>query len=84
MAAHACAAYAEGLLAVVQHVPPAIALQTSGRFFLALLGINSFLADNKTVSEYHIGIGRLHHNNEYMTACLFRGPTVSWLNPAGP
>ena len=84
MAACACATHTERLLAVVQHVPPAVAFQTSGRLFLALLGVDSFLADDKSIGEYHISIGRLCHNNEYVAACLIRGPTVCWLNPSGP
>ena len=79
MVACACATHAERLLAVIRHVPPAMALQTSGRLFLALLGVNSFLADDKSVSEYHISISRLCHNNEYVAACLIWGPTVCWL-----
>ena len=62
MAAHACPADVEGLLAVVQHVPPAVAIQASGGFFLAFFGVDSFLTYDKAIGEYCVGIFGFGHN----------------------
>ena len=76
-------ACAERLLAVIGHVAPAMALQAACRLFFTLLGVDTFLADNKAVSKHCIRVLGAGHDSENMPTCLFSSPAVQRFDPAG-